>query len=205
MAEAEAWLSIQKHGLRSTEALLDLFEIRGEQRAQILEARRPQIVPITHPIHGTALIRDNKPLKDSFLENCLTDMTVPQWYADLNGKVFFWVTEERLDELLSARAYRNRAHDVITVDTRRLIDAHLADVTLASFNTGATIYPNAPPRGSETFQPVASYDGDTTRANRLRRPVVELTVNRIVADIEAVAIRAERREHGKPPQLLWEK
>jgi hypothetical protein len=203
MAEAGAWPSIQKHGLRSTQALLDLFEIEEPQRSEILETRRPQIIPIAHPTHGTALIRDNKPLKDSFLAKCLTDMTIPDWYAHLNGKVFFWVTETRLNELLAARAYRNRAHDVITIDTRRLLDAHLADVTLASFNTGATLYPNAPDRGSETFQTIPEYQGDTTRTNKLRRPVVELTVNYSVPNIEAVAIRAERREHDKLKQVLW--
>ena len=106
MAEAGAWPSIQKHGLRSTQALLDLFEIEEPQRSEILETRRPQIIPIAHPTHGTALIRDNKPLKDSFLAKCLTDMTIPDWYAHLNGKVFFWVTETRLNELLAARDAR---------------------------------------------------------------------------------------------------
>lgn len=204
MAEAGAWPSIQEHGLRSTQALLDLFEIEGERRAELLCTRRPQIVTITHPVHGSAQIRDNKPLKDSFLEACLTDLTVPEWYALLNSRVFFWVTEERLDDLLGARAYKDRPHDVITVDTGRLLDTHHASITVAGFNTGATIYPNAPARGSETFQAIAAYDGERTpRIKRLKTPVVELTVDYAVPSVEAVAIRAERRENGKASKLLW--
>lgn len=205
MAEAGAWPSIQQHGLRSTQALLDLFEITGERRTELLDIRRPQIVTVTHPAHGTAQIRDNKPLKDSFLETCLTDMTVPEWYAHLNGRVFFWVTENRLNDLLSARAYRNRPHDIITVDSRRLIEMYPAEIALASFNTGSTIYPNAPARGSETFQRIAAYDGGRTpRSHRLKTPIVELTVDYAISDVEAVAVRAERREHSKASVLLWE-
>ena len=204
MAEAGAWPSIREHGLCSTEALLDLFGIDGKQRTLLLETRRPRIVAIEHPAYGTAQIRDNKPLKDSVLEKCLNDMTVPEWYAHLNSRVFFWVTEKRLADLLSARAYRNRAHDVITVDTRRLLDSHLANVTLASFNTGSTIYAsNAPARGSETFQSVAAYNADSTRTGRLRRPVIELTVSYAIPNIEDVAVRAERREHDRSSTPLW--
>jgi uncharacterized protein DUF7002 len=205
MAEAGTWASIQRHGLRSTQALLDLFEISGDRRTELLDTRRPQMVPLTHPTHGAAQIRDNKPLKDSFLETCLTDMTRSEWYAHLNSRVFFWVTERRLADLLAARAYKNRPHDVITVDTRRLIEMHAVDITVASFNTGSTIYPNAPARGSETFQTIAMYDAARTpRSKRLRTPIVELTVDYAVADVGAVAIRAERRENGKTPILLWE-
>jgi hypothetical protein len=52
MAEAGSWPSIERHGLLSTTALLDLFEISGPRREAIESARRPESVKITHPLHG---------------------------------------------------------------------------------------------------------------------------------------------------------
>ena len=46
MAEDGSWESIRKHGLLSTSALLDKFEIEGEERLAIESARRPEIVRI---------------------------------------------------------------------------------------------------------------------------------------------------------------
>ena len=58
MTEQGSWNSIQRHGLRSTTALLDLLEIYGAERASIESARRPESVKIRHPVHGVAWIRD---------------------------------------------------------------------------------------------------------------------------------------------------
>lgn len=56
MAEAGSWPSIQRHGLLSTSALIDLFEVKGARR-EALEARhRPESVTLTHPRYGTALV-----------------------------------------------------------------------------------------------------------------------------------------------------
>ena len=40
MAEGGSWPSIQRHGLRSTSALLDLFEVDGARREAILRRHR---------------------------------------------------------------------------------------------------------------------------------------------------------------------
>src|SRR5688500_9803141 len=96
MAEEGTWQSISKNGLRSTSALFDLFEISGKARFEIESKRRRQSKTLTHETYGSAVIRDQKPLRDSSLEKCLIDLTVPEWYRVLNGKVFFWVTKDRL-------------------------------------------------------------------------------------------------------------
>ena len=54
--------NIRKHGLLSTTALLDLFEVRGEDRARIEERHRPECVEITHATHRRAVVRDQKSL-----------------------------------------------------------------------------------------------------------------------------------------------
>ena len=122
MAEVGAWPKIREQGLLSTSALLDLFGYAGEERRRIEAERRLKAVQITHPDHGTALIRDNAPLHEQRLLACLEDMSPREWYTLLNRKVFFWVSQERLEGLLNARLYRDREHDVIVIDSRQLTD-----------------------------------------------------------------------------------
>lgn len=63
-------------GRRRTEALLDRFEVAEPQRTELLMRRRAVSVTISHPEHGTAVVRDNIPLSESKLAAALTDMTV---------------------------------------------------------------------------------------------------------------------------------
>jgi hypothetical protein len=199
MAEAGTWPQIQRHGLLSTTALLDLFEVEGSERLAIESTRRPEMVRIEHPAHGAARIRDNKPLRERELLRCLDGMSPQQWFELLNGKVFFWLSERRLESLLGARAYRDRPHDVLTIDTASLIARHGGTARLASINTGATLYPNAPIRGAHTFMPIDQFDYEQARQRRGRRDAVaELTIEYAVPDIEAVAVAVERR--SSPPR-----
>lgn len=194
MAEGGSWVSIERHGLLSTTALLDKFEV-VEGREAIESARRGSMVTITHPTYGEAVIRDQKPIIESRLERCLTNGMAPrEWYELLNRFVFFWLTEERLLRLLSARPYRALEHDVLTLDTARLIDDYGDAILLAPYNTGSTAY-EPPPRGVETFQSISDYPYDEWRA-RGRGPrdaVVELVVPRGVENIRDYVTRVERR------------
>src|SRR5579862_6072994 len=166
MAEAGSWESIMKHGLLSTEALLDLFQIEGKRRESLLSERRATKVVIEHARIGRAVIRDNQPILDSQLARCLTGgLTPAAWYRILNRRVFFWVSEDRLDRLLGARAYRQEAHDVITFDTASLLGEHLRSITLSPINSGAT-RPNPQPRGPNTFLPLSDYPYEAWRAKR---------------------------------------
>lgn len=124
MAEAGSHASILENGLLSTSALLDLFEAAGEERHRIESCRRPEMVELHHPEHGTALIRDNKPINEKSLAKCLTDMTMREWYETLNCRVFFRVDEKRLAKLLNARAYRGRNHLILEIDTKKLVERH---------------------------------------------------------------------------------
>lgn len=64
MAESGSRESIRERGLLSTSALLDLFEVEGEERFAVESALRPEIMPLQHPKHGLALVRDNKPMRE---------------------------------------------------------------------------------------------------------------------------------------------
>ena len=145
MAEDGSWESIQRLGLLSASALLDRFEVEGEQRFSIESARRPEIVAVEHPSHGRALIRDNKPMQEKTLERCLTGMTPREWYETLNRRVFFWVDRRRLIKLLGARAYRERPHLVLELDAGRLLRRYADSVEISPINSGATFTMNPAP------------------------------------------------------------
>jgi len=194
MADDGAWDSIRKQGLLSTARLIELFEVPEPEYTRLLAQHRPDSVPLTHPLHGRVVIRDQKPLPPSKLERLLIDMTVPQWMRLLNSFVFFWVQPERVSRLLNARAYRNRPHLVLTVDTRRLMNAHLPQIRLSAINSGAAAYLQGR-RGSTTFKSIEDFSHPRPRS--LRQPpryVVELAVPGAVPNVLDYTLRAERRQ-----------
>lgn len=202
MAEAGTWEAMRDHGLRSTSALLDLFEIGGAERFGIESCHRPDSVTIHSERHGSAVIRDQKPMSDSSLRRCLQGMSPREWYELLNGKAFFWVSEKRLDTLLNARAYRNREHCVLTVDTALLVSRHIERICLSPMNSGCT-KPFPHPRGRKTFLPVSDYPFEERRRAG-KDGVVELTVEYSVPDIADLVRRVERVRTGQSAVVIWE-
>lgn len=204
MAEAHTWPSISQHGLLSTTALLDLFEIDGPARRAIESTRRATLIQIKHPLYGAAVIRDQIPLRENSLTDCLTGMTAQEWYETLNRKVFFWLTRDRLLKLLSAKAYREREHCVIIVDTGRLVHQHLRRVTLSPINSGSTLYkPQA--RGHTTFLSVKEYPFEERRKSRsVQNAVAELAVDYSVPDIGQLAVRVEHMIGPRLVELVYE-
>lgn len=191
MAADGSWDSIARHGLLSTSALLDLFEYRGEQRYRLEAVHRPESVVIKHPLHGQAMIRDQKPMDDTGLRRSLQGMTPEEWYRNLNSRVFFWLTLERLHRMLNAAAYRDQTHAVLIVDTKRLLERHRERVMLSSMNTGAT-KPYPFPRGSSTFQRLDNYPFAAMVKKRGNRdPIVELAVDYSVPDIRETVLAVE--------------
>jgi hypothetical protein len=204
MAEGGSWPSIVRHGLLSTSALLETFEV-VDDRAAIESARRGSKTTISHPVHGEAVIRDQKPMIESRLERCLTDGMVPrEWYELLNSFVFFWLTEERLFKLLGARPYRNLEHDVLILDTAHVIEDYADRIYLAPYNTGSTAY-EPPRRGRETFRPIEDYPYDEWRANGRgrREAVVEFVVSGGVTNIRDYLIQVERRRGVQLLEVIW--
>lgn len=188
MAEAHSWPLIAKFGLLSTSALLDLFEITGAERDAIESARRPESVAIHHPVHGTAWIRDNKPIIESVLRRTLVGMTEAQFYRTLNGRVFFWLTELRLNRLRKSPSYRDREHDILTVDTTQFMARYAEQAELSPLNSGAT-HPAADyPRGERTFTKIESYAWAERRRVAPGEPIVEITVPYAVPDIADLVV-----------------
>ena len=185
MAEKDSWESIKKYGLLSTTALLDLYDYSGKSRFDIESAHRNASVTIKKDGLSHAIIRDQLPMTDSGLARCLQDGLLPKdWYEILNSKSFFWTSVERLHKLLNGREYRDKEHDVLIVDTRKLVDKYANQISLAHMNTGNT-KPFPHPRGINTFKSIENFPFEERfKKNKLENTVVELCVNEGVPDIE---------------------
>jgi hypothetical protein len=144
---------------------------------------------LQHAKQGEASIRDQKVLSETKLTRVLQDAMTPEaWFRLLNSKVFFWLTLERLDKLLGARAYRATERLVLEIDTLSLLQAHADRVFLAAMNTGNTS-PYAHPRGARTFLSPAEYPFDE-RLKKRKEAIVELAIEGGVPDLATYVISA---------------
>lgn len=170
--------TIERHGLLSTLAALERFGISAKETERLTRHRRPGSVPIVHPEHGKITINDNVPLSETALEKCLDDGLKPgDWLRLLNSRVFFWADEKGLERLLSAKAARGDAREVLVFGTERLAREHLATLAFSPINSGATIRKPAR-RGLSTFTRVADRSYDEWRRLRGRLDnVLEITVD----------------------------
>ncbi len=196
MADARSWNSIWEHGLLSTSSLLDLFGIRGEERDNIEARRRPESVEITSREHGRAVVRDQKPLIESKLAKSLMDCTLPQWHRLLNRHVFFWLTKRRLQTLLSARAYRDKPHAVLTIETLPFVKRYERQIVLSPMNSGNT-QPFAHPRSPAIFKKMRDYPFEERAKYGDEYQIVELAVEG-GADVREMVLSVDLMKcHGK--------
>jgi hypothetical protein len=195
MAERDALPQLRRHGLLSTTAALDLFEVPNAERV-MLEARiRKDTRILDHPVHGRITLRDQKPLSESKLAGCLQDgLSTEDWLRLLNRKTFFWLGRDKVETLLGGRAYRDREHIVLEFRTETLVNAHRDHVTLAAMNTGSTS-PFAHERGLSTMLPLGEFPYEDRRKRGLR-PAAELSIDYSVPDLEALIENAHVGSHA---------
>jgi hypothetical protein len=207
MAMKDSWASIQMHGLLPTDDLLDLFEVEAAERTSLTTKRRPESVAINHPQLGQAIVRDQIPLHDSDLLKCLSGGLTPEdWHALLNERVFFWLTEERLNRLMCAGAYRKFEHLILKVATQPIIENYWHSIELSPMNSGCT-KPMPHPRGPDTFLPIDDYPYDFwTKVRRRKRGerVVELTVIGGVPDITNYVVQASIQSCSGDTSIIYE-
>jgi hypothetical protein len=204
LTHVDNWDLIRRIGLLSTTALLDLFEIVGDERAMLESSNRRELVPIRHRAYGLAVLRDQKPMDDRGLERALTDGIRPeQWYRIVNAHTFFWVDRERVDRLLDARAYRKDRHALLVVRTHDLLQRHTDRAVLSPLNTGAT-KPMPHPRGNDCFVPLPLYPFEYWRRKRnVRNAVVELAIRGSVPDLIDTLERVSIVGRGEPEEVVW--
>lgn len=206
MAEGGTWESIRQHGLLSTAALLDRCRIHGKERQRLERCHRPACTTIAGRDGETFVLRDQKPMSDRGLERALagSGMTPADWYQLVNGRVYFWLSEQRLARLLGAREYRGRMRTVLVLDTAPLVRAYAEVIELSPINSGCT-KPFPQRRSRETFRPIAAYPFDQWREKRgARDAVVELTIPYRVPDLAGFVRRAEHRIGDRVVDVLYE-
>ena len=201
LADAANWDSIKRLGLLSASRLMDLAGLPAAQREGIECAQRR--ASITLPTG--AVLRDQVPMPPAALLRCLIGMTLAEWYALVNSKVFFWFDPGRLDRQRRAGAASPRAV-VMTVDAERLLAAHGARAALSAINTGNARRKPAL-RGRQSFVPYAAWlDGRWaseaaalgTRPRAASHPPAELTVEEGVPDAMDFVLSLRHLDRNEP-------
>jgi hypothetical protein len=196
MADPRNLSGILERGMVATSGLLDLLNLDDAERSAHERERRPDDVVFEHDEHGTIVLRDQKPLSMARLTGALTEGSAGDFLAFINGRVFFWPTEERLKTMNAARAYRDRAQVVFVVQTAPVLSAHADRVRLSRINSGATM-PYAFKRSIGTFQRPDDYDWSGGK-----RQVAEVTIEGGVPDIWAYVERLELWRNGERLKTL---
>lgn len=180
---ATAWPSVQRHGLLSTQQLIDLFDLDAAERDQLRSAPRKQSTVLRAPGLPPAVIRDQKPMK-FVAEKIDPNSSLTEYLAAINSRVFFWASAERLDRLRQAKEYRSEDQVVLHVDTRAFVERHGPRIELCRLNSGAVTQKNHPMRGHRSWLPIADYPYAEYRRRYGRDgALVEITVLDAVPDI----------------------
>jgi hypothetical protein len=201
MAERGTWESIRARGLLSTTAVLDLMGLRGSKRHRYEAQQRRDMETILQGHPDAIMLRDQLPMPPDRLQTALIDGTTPEdWYRLINGKVFFWAERKRLTTLLKARAYRNKEHDVLTIDTQSLMNAHENRAWLCRMNSGNT-WPFPLPRGRGDFMRIAQYPA--TKKGAPAKKVVEVLIDYSVPDIATHVVAVDVMKGEEILNELW--
>ena len=195
-----SWPSIKENGLLSTNDLLSLYGKSEDEIRTLTQTRRADWVTIDCPGRPSAVIRDQKPLTDEGLRRALPDTVEPwQWYDLINSMVFFWPTKARLKTMISARAYQEVRHDVLVVNTEKLIQLEKPNIRLSRMNSGCT-KPFPHKREMGLFKSFEDYPFDyRLRQCGRKRAVAEVCVLDRVDRIQEAVID---RIHGLSDDIL---
>jgi hypothetical protein len=167
LAEACNLPSILEHGLMSTERLLDAAGIPAPERVARLRSHRAHNVRVSERV----LIRDQRPMPPSALAPALDDGLEPaDWYALLNGFVFFWLDRERMQR--QRRACGERPQVLLAFDGTVLLNRHGADAFVSPINSGNARRRPAR-RGRRSLIPYACWLREGWPTGRPERPPVE--------------------------------
>jgi len=199
LAEAANWPSIRRGSLLSTQALLDVTGVHGDERERIERCQRLEHMELPNGVQ----LRDQKPMPANALKKCLVGMTPSEWYALINSKVFFWLGLDRLNR--QRGACEPRPQVILEVDTARLLAQHAERIALSPINTGNARRCPAK-RGRCTFVPYwvwveSGWSSETealgSRSRGRNYQPVELTVADAVPDIMNFVVRVHQVGPGE--------
>ena len=194
-----SWPSIEENGLLSTKELLRLYGKSEDEIFPLTWKRRDHWVEINCPGRPSAVIRDQKPMTDNGLVSALPNNVKPcQWYDLINSMVFFWPTEERLKTMICARAYSGMEHDVLVVDTKKLVHLVEGSIRLSPINSGSTY--RSYPRDMTLFKSIEDYPFEERWQKQKRKgAIAEVCVKDGVKQIQEAVIQVK---HGLAEDIL---
>ncbi|MDE2675991.1 MAG: hypothetical protein OXH65_12885 [Paracoccaceae bacterium] len=197
-----SWPNIRDKGLYSTKSLLELYGKSEDEIRTMTRTRRGHWIEIGSPGLPRAVIRDQKPISDNGLRRALPGNEKPSdWYALINSMVFFWPTKQRLKTIISARAYKMVKHDVLIVDTRKLVELEEPNIRLSHMNSGCTT-PFAHKRDMSLFKTIEDYPFDRNKKESgMKSDVAEVCVLDRVDRIREVVVETK---HGLAEDILME-
>ena len=193
ITDRAAWPMIERHGLLTTDQIVERFVADPAERERLRTERRTDFVVVHDGPDGRVTINDNLPLHFNTLAPALDDgLTPAEWLRLLNGRVYFWPDVERGAGFLRAGRRGGREKLLLTFDTRSLAAAYEGRLDLAPINTGSAVR-KAARRGHATFTPASAVGWDEWRRLRGRLDkVAEISVRGGVPD--ALDHLVERRE-----------
>ena len=157
LAEPANWSLIRRHGLLSTERLLDLAKVPEKKREAILCQHRPESVVLANGV----TIRDQKPMPPLLLARALPkDVSPSDWYRLLNRFVFLWSNRERVERHLGACG---RPQILLAFDAPHLLEELGDRIYLSPINSGNARRRPAP-RSTHTFVPYREWTKSGWRA-----------------------------------------
>jgi len=126
---------------------------------------------------------------------CLPKSLSPRtWYRLLNSKVFFWASRDRLNRLLRARHYRANLHDVLVIDTAKLLNDFANKIHLCRMNSGNT-FPIPHLRDKGIFKRIEEYP--TSKSGLPRPPIAEVVVDLGIQNMERYVVDVRSMRAGE--------
>lgn len=148
---------IRAHGLRSAEALCELFAVPPEWREHLLVRNRDRYEPLLHD--GSAALRLQH-LRDAALQRQLDPAITPaEWRRMINRQVHFWPTREKAAKLDTYESARDQV--VLAWKAQALVEAGVPLLT-CRWNNGTTMNRQRPGTRLRTwadYVPLAEFAG----------------------------------------------
>ncbi|KLN56838.1 DUF7002 family protein [Variovorax paradoxus] len=193
--DAANWPAVQQEGLCSTDELLRRGAFDTEVEASV-RAHRPEGIALPDGRY----IRDQRPMPPRALARCLDPGLAPvDWYALLNGCVFFWLDPERVQR--HRAALRGRPQVLLTFDVRALAAAHEAVAHVTPFNIGSAMR-KAAPRGLRTLVPLAQWQATAWASEALTGQAVRAAGHRPAELVLRVAAVSDAMRHVTATEVL---
>jgi len=146
-----AWPSIAELGLRTPAQLL---AGAADGRLNTVRSRNIEFV---HDSGRQVIIRDQRPMARAGIEAHLDGISLDDWLAVLNERVFFFARQKALSNLL-ARYQESEGQDVLVFNTAKLLRTAVGRVEVTPVNPSEPVsWTRCPCRSRATFVPIDDY------------------------------------------------